>query len=46
MVRREAQVWAIGDVFLALTVLFVGLVVLVPLMRRPYPMGAGGGGGH
>jgi DHA2 family multidrug resistance protein len=47
IVRREAQVWAIGDVFLALTVLFVGLVLLVPLMRRPYPIGApGGGGGH
>ena len=45
IVRREAQVWAIGDVFLALTVLFMGLVVLTPLMRRPQ-MGVGGGGGH
>jgi len=44
IVRREAQVWAIDDVFLALTVLFVGLVVLVPLMRRPSPLGAPGGG--
>ena len=33
IVRREAQVWAIGDVFLALTVLFMGLVVLTPLMQ-------------
>jgi DHA2 family multidrug resistance protein len=44
IVRREAQVWAIGDVFLALTVLFVGLVVLTPLMRRPRGPGAAGGG--
>lgn len=45
IVRREAQVWAIGDVFLALTCLFVALVVLTPMMRRPQ-MGRAGGGGH
>ncbi len=45
IVRREAQVWAIGDVFLVLTVLFCGLVLLAPLMRRPSG-GAPSGGGH
>ena len=35
MVRREALVMALGDVFLALTVLFFALVVVTPFMRRP-----------
>lgn len=43
IVRREAQVWALGDVFLALTCLFVGLVFLAPLMRRTRLGGSGGG---
>ncbi len=46
IVRREAQVWAIGDVFLVLTVLFVGLVLLAPMMRRPQMGARPGGGGH
>ncbi len=46
IVRREAQVWAIGDVFLALTFLFVMLVLLAPLMRRPRGATGPGGGGH
>jgi len=35
LVRREAMVMSIGDVFLALTFLFLILVIMVPLMRRP-----------
>jgi DHA2 family multidrug resistance protein len=46
IVRREALVWAIGDVFFALTVLFVSLVFLIALMRRPTPRSAAAGGGH
>ncbi len=46
MVRREAFVMAIGDVFFALTVLFVLMVGLVPIMRKPRPAPAGGGGAH
>jgi DHA2 family multidrug resistance protein len=46
IVRREALVWAIGDVFTALTVLFLSLVLLTGLMRRPKARGGGGGGGH
>jgi len=45
MVRRQAEVLALSDVFLALTVIFVGCVTLAALMRRPAAMG-GGGGGH
>jgi DHA2 family multidrug resistance protein len=45
MVRRQAEVMALGDVFLALTAIFILLVALVPMMRRPQ-MAGGGGGGH
>ena len=44
MARRQAQVMALGDVFLALTVIFLALVVLAPAMRKPQMQGAGGGG--
>ena len=47
IVRREAMVFSLMDVFFALTLLFSTLVIMVPLMRRPPPMtGGGGGGGH
>ncbi len=35
MVRREALVMSLGDTFLALTCLFVMLVVVTPFMSRP-----------
>ncbi len=35
IVRREASVMALSDVFFALTLLFMALIVIVPLMRRP-----------
>ncbi len=44
LVRREAIVMALGDVFFTLTILFVLLVPLVVLMRRPQMQG--GGPGH
>ena len=44
MARREATVMALGDVFLIMTVLFMVLVPLVMLMRRPKMQG--GGPGH
>jgi DHA2 family multidrug resistance protein len=44
IVRRQAEVMALADVFLALTILFLGCVGLAALMRRP--AGAAGGGGH
>ncbi|MFO0994237.1 MAG: DHA2 family efflux MFS transporter permease subunit [Hyphomicrobiales bacterium] len=44
IVRREATVMAIGDVFLLLTLLFAAIVVLTPLMQRP--KSAAGGSVH
>jgi MFS transporter, DHA2 family, multidrug resistance protein len=45
MARRQAEVMALGDVFLALTAIFFALVALAPMMRKPQ-MAGGGGGGH
>ncbi len=45
MVRQQAFVMAMGDVFFALTWLFLALVLLTPFMRRPAPP-RGAGGGH
>jgi len=44
MVRQQAEVMALGDVFLSLTVIFLAVVVLAAFMRKPQPMGAGAGG--
>ncbi len=44
IVRRQAEVLALSDVFLALTAIFLGCVGLAALMRKPAAMG--GGGGH
>jgi MFS transporter, DHA2 family, multidrug resistance protein len=45
MARREATVMSFSDVFLLLTVLFVGLAALGIVMKRPaVPAGAAGGG--
>jgi MFS transporter, DHA2 family, multidrug resistance protein len=46
IVRREATVMAIGDVFFLLTILFVAVALMTPLMRRPQAPAAPGGGGH
>jgi DHA2 family multidrug resistance protein len=46
MVRQQAVVMSIADVFLALTVLFVAIALMTPIMRKPNLAGGGGGGGH
>jgi DHA2 family multidrug resistance protein len=46
MVRRQAETLALGDVFLALTALYLALCVLPAAMRRPQAAASGGGGGH
>jgi DHA2 family multidrug resistance protein len=46
MVRTQAEVLSIADVFLALTVLFLLIACMTPIMRRPNLAPAGGGGGH
>ena len=45
LVRRQALVLSLADVFVALTALFLLLVLVTPLMQRPGRAG-GGGGGH
>jgi len=45
IVRRQAEVLALSDVFLALTVIFLVCVGFAALMRRPVALG-GGAGGH
>ena len=45
MVRTQAMVMSIADVFLALTVLFVAIALMAPIMKRPNLAPAGGGGG-
>ncbi len=46
LVRRQALVLSLADVFVALTVLFLLLVLVTPLMQRPARPAGGGGGGH
>jgi DHA2 family multidrug resistance protein len=43
IVRRQAMTMAIADVFYLLTFLFIGIIVMLPLMKRP---SSGTGGGH
>ena len=45
LVRREAVVMALSDVFLSMTILFICLVPLVLMMRRP-KLKSGGSGAH
>jgi DHA2 family multidrug resistance protein len=45
MVRRQAEVMALGDVFLVITAIYLSALWLSALMRRPQ-MAGGGGGGH
>ena len=45
-VHRESPVMAFSDVFLTLAVIFMAMVVLVPLIRKPMPRGAPADGGH
>ncbi len=44
IVRRQAEVLALSDVFLGLTAIFLACVSFAALMRKP--AGAPGGGGH
>ena len=46
LVRQQATVMSLADVFYVLTWLFLSLIVLTPLMQRPKPGAAPAGGGH
>jgi MFS transporter, DHA2 family, multidrug resistance protein len=43
IVRTQAMTMAIADVFYLLTFLFIGIIIMLPLMQRP---SSGMGGGH
>ena len=45
MLQQQSLVMSYADVFLMLTVLFVGLSFTMPLVSKPQAA-AGGGGGH
>jgi hypothetical protein len=44
-VRQQAEVMALGDVFLALTIIYVVFAVLPRVMRRPAYLGGPAGFG-
>jgi len=46
MVRRQAEVMGLADVFLAIAVFYMCTFWLAAFMRRPAMAGGGGGGGH
>jgi len=46
LVRKQAFTMAIADVFFLLTILFLAIVLMLPLLRKPAAPAGGGGGGH
>ncbi len=46
LVRQQATDMAIADIFVMLTFLFIGIVFLTPLLKKPKPVAASAGGGH
>ncbi len=44
LVRKQATVMSIADVFFVLTILFLARAAFAPLMRKPKPDGGGGSG--
>jgi MFS transporter, DHA2 family, multidrug resistance protein len=46
IVHRQAVVMGYGDAFFMLTLFYVGLSIMVTLLKKPNPAAAAGGGGH
>ena len=46
VVRQQAAVMSYADVFLMLTILFLGLAAFAVIMKRPVPAGQGAAAGH
>jgi hypothetical protein len=44
-VRQQATVRSIGDVFYVMTIVFLLMILVTPIMKRPQMRG-GGAGGH
>jgi MFS transporter, DHA2 family, multidrug resistance protein len=46
IVHRQAVVMGYGDAFFMLTLFYIGLSLMVMLLKKPNPAAMGGGGGH
>jgi DHA2 family multidrug resistance protein len=46
LVAQQALVMAFSDVFMILAAVFFGVVLLIPLARKPQPVAPGTAGGH
>ncbi len=46
LVHQQAMTLAIADIFYLLTFLFLAIVMMLPIMQKPAPQKAAGGGGH
>jgi DHA2 family multidrug resistance protein len=46
IVHRQAVVMGYGDAFFMLTLFYVGLSLMVMLLKKPNPAAMAGGGGH
>ncbi len=44
LVRKQAFTLSIADIFFLLTIVFLSIIVLLPILKKPKPQG--GGGGH
>jgi DHA2 family multidrug resistance protein len=45
LVRKQAFTLAIADIFFLLTLVFLSMLLMLPLLKKPQPQG-GAGGGH
>jgi DHA2 family multidrug resistance protein len=46
LVRKQAFTLAIADIFFLLTIVFLSIILMLPLLNKPKPQGGGAGGGH
>ena len=46
LVRKQAFTLAIADIFFLLTIVFLSIILMLPLLNKPKPQGGAPGGGH
>ncbi len=46
LVRKQAMTMAIADIFFLLTIVFLLIVLMLPIVEKPKAVGGAGGGGH
>jgi MFS transporter, DHA2 family, multidrug resistance protein len=44
LARRQAMTMAIADIFYLLTIVFLMIVLMLPIVEKPKPMGSSGSG--